>query len=237
MKYIGEEAITKLISLIKRDLATKQPTITASGLLKGDGAGTVTAADTQEATLVDVPNGLLKGDGTTISAAVAETDYMVPPTGGTTGQILKKTETGTEWADTSVFIATYGTTTSAEIEAAYQAGKAVICFYNNGVVYRLAMAISAGETYYFEGAVPTVEYDDNDKPSKVVWKKYYIECAYDVWQVATAPKNGTVPSTHASTHSSGGSDPITPASIGAATMEEVNTAIQSAIQNTWEASY
>ena len=78
MKYIGENAIKKLISLIKGDLATKQPTITASGLLKGDGAGTVTAAETQEATLVDVPNGLLKGDGTTISAAVAGTDYMTP---------------------------------------------------------------------------------------------------------------------------------------------------------------
>ena len=75
MKYIGENAIKKLISLIKGDLATKQPTITASGLLKGDGTGTVTAADTQEAILVDVPNGLLKGDGTTISAAVKGTDY------------------------------------------------------------------------------------------------------------------------------------------------------------------
>lgn len=80
MKYIGENAIKKLISLIKGDLATKQPTITASGLLKGDGTGTITAADTQEATLVDVPNGLLKGDGTTISAAVAGTDYVVPST-------------------------------------------------------------------------------------------------------------------------------------------------------------
>ena len=73
MKYIGENAVKKLISLIKDDLATKQPTITVSGLLKGD--------------------------GTTISAAVAETDYMVPPTGGTIGQVLKKTENGTEWAD------------------------------------------------------------------------------------------------------------------------------------------
>lgn len=80
MKYIGENAIKKLISLIKGDLATKQPTITASGILKGDGNGTVTAADTQEATLVDVPNGLLKGDGTTISAAVAGTDYVTPST-------------------------------------------------------------------------------------------------------------------------------------------------------------
>lgn len=73
MKYIGENAIKKLIALIKGDLAKKQDSITVSGLLKGD--------------------------GTTISAAVAETDYMAPPTGGTTGQILKKTETGTEWAD------------------------------------------------------------------------------------------------------------------------------------------
>ena len=73
MKYIGENAIKKLIALIKSDLAKKQDSITVSGLLKGD--------------------------GTTISAAVAETDYMVPPTGGTTGQVLKKTETGTEWAD------------------------------------------------------------------------------------------------------------------------------------------
>ena len=96
MKYIGENAIKKLISLIKGDLATKQPTITASGILKGDGSGTVTAANTQEATLVDVPNGLLKGDGTTISAAVAGTDYVEPSaldaklslTGGTmTGEL------------------------------------------------------------------------------------------------------------------------------------------------------
>ena len=75
MKYFGENAIKKLISLIKNDLAAKQSTITASGLLKGDGAGTISTADTQEATLVDIPNGLLKGDGTTISAAVKGTDY------------------------------------------------------------------------------------------------------------------------------------------------------------------
>ena len=76
MKYIGGNSIKKLISLIKNDLATKQSTITASGLLKGDGAGTISTAETQEATLVDVPNGLLKGDGTTISAAVKGADYF-----------------------------------------------------------------------------------------------------------------------------------------------------------------
>lgn len=111
MKYIGENAIKKLIALIKGDLATKQPTITASGILKGDGTGTVTAADTQEATLVDVPNGLLKGDGTTISAAVAGTDYAAAShnhdssylklSGGTlTGNLEGKYITGT-WLKTT----------------------------------------------------------------------------------------------------------------------------------------
>ena len=44
MKYFGENAIKKLISLIKNDLAAKQPTITASGLLKGSGDGNISAA-------------------------------------------------------------------------------------------------------------------------------------------------------------------------------------------------
>lgn len=84
MKYIGENAIKKLISLIKGDLATKQDSIAATGVLERDTTGVIngvetvgaTLVETQEATLVDVPNGLLKGDGTTISAAVAGTDYV-----------------------------------------------------------------------------------------------------------------------------------------------------------------
>ena len=86
MKYIGENAIKKLISLIKGDLATKQDSITVTGVLERDTTGVIngvetvgaTLVETQEAKLVDVPNGLLKGDGTTISAAVPGTDYAVP---------------------------------------------------------------------------------------------------------------------------------------------------------------
>lgn len=44
--------------------------------------------------------GLLKGDGDGgVSAAVAGTDYMAPPTGGTAGQVLTKTANSSEWAD------------------------------------------------------------------------------------------------------------------------------------------
>lgn len=83
MKYIGENSIKKLIALIKGDIAKKQDSITATGVLERDTAGAIngvetvgaTLVETQEATLVDVPNGLLKGDGTSISVAVAGTDY------------------------------------------------------------------------------------------------------------------------------------------------------------------
>ena len=79
-----------------------QPFITASGLLKGNGNGGV-------------------------SAAVAGTDYMAPVTGGTAGQVLTKTADGQEWADAAgdVFWATYNETTLDEIKEAYNAGKQV----------------------------------------------------------------------------------------------------------------
>ena len=84
MKYIGEKAIKKLISLIKGDINKKldknQGTANSGKILGVNAGGEVAPTDTEVATLVDVPNGLLKGNGTTISAAVAGTDYVVPST-------------------------------------------------------------------------------------------------------------------------------------------------------------
>lgn len=150
MKYIGENAIKKLISLIKGDLATKQPTITASGLLKGDGAGTVTAADTQEATLVDVPNGLLKGDGTTISAAVAGTDYISPD--GMNEAVA---------AAKDVFWATFDST-YAEVKAAYDAGKTVKFGYMEGGAKTVLEIeyFDADEVFWFRGMKPRFSNDE-----------------------------------------------------------------------------
>ena len=239
MKYIGENAIKKLISLIKGDLATKQPTITASGLLKGDGAGTVTAADTQEATLVDVPNGLLKGDGTTISAAVAGTDYMAPPPGGTTGQVLKKTETGTEWADSNVFIATYGTTTSAEIEAAISSGKSVYAKEVGDDSYFTGVYIGQSPHGWFRflAAKQSMVFDANFDNEQIYFKFEEWKCGNNGWSGKGGIEYAVNPKWHASTHASGGTDPITPADIGAATMTEVNSAIQTAIGNAIGGSY
>ena len=110
MKYVGENALKKWTSLVKSDIKKKldknQGTANSGKILSVDTSGEVAPTDTE---LVDVPNGIVKGDGSTLSAAVAGTDYMVPPTGGTTGQVLTKTEDGQEWADASKSLPTGGT--------------------------------------------------------------------------------------------------------------------------------
>ena len=74
----GSSVIPAFTDSDKEKLNSAQPLITATGLLEGDGTGNIIAADTEVATLVDVPNGIVKGDGSTLSAATPETDYASP---------------------------------------------------------------------------------------------------------------------------------------------------------------
>ena len=69
-----------------------QPFVTASGLLKGNGNGG-------------------------ISAAIPGTDYMTPPTGGTTGQVLTKTANSSEWADAPKSLPEGGTVGDALVKS------------------------------------------------------------------------------------------------------------------------
>lgn len=107
MKYVGENALKKWTSLVKFDIKKKldkNQGITNSGKILGvDVSGEVAPTDTEVATLMDIPNGIMKGDGSTLSAAIAGTDYMAPVTGGTIGQVLTKTANGQQWADASQF--------------------------------------------------------------------------------------------------------------------------------------
>lgn len=100
-------------------------------------------------------------------------------------------------SDSDVFIATYGTTTSAEIAEARAAGKA--CFCKNGTYI-------APLTWYFQNVRHWFCVADGNYITK-------YECIGNNWTTETI---GYTPATHASTHASGGSDPITPESIGAA---------------------
>ena len=77
-------------------------------------------------------NGILKGNGSgTISAAVAGTDYIAPPSSPSTNDVL--TYNGSNWSAAEVpaeiFMATYGTSTYSEIVTAYNAGKICVLYY------------------------------------------------------------------------------------------------------------
>lgn len=123
--------------------SNKQDKITASGILKGDGSGGV-------------------------SAAVAGTDYQSPLTAGTdyqtplpsqsgnSGKFLTTDGSNLSWGtpsgggggDSNIFVATYGTTTTADIETAYQAGKLIYCIYS-GRLYTYGYRSSATAHYFY----------------------------------------------------------------------------------------
>lgn len=95
------------------------------------------------------------------------------------------------------FWATYGTTTNAEIEAAYQAGKQVLFKTTDGYVGELFARLSSGKAHFFCAGV-----------------KIY-RCFNGNW-TDLSDSYGFTPTVHASTHKTGGSDPIKPEDIGAA---------------------
>ena len=95
------------------------------------------------------------------------------------------------------FWATYGTTTNAEIEAAYQAGKQVLVKTTDGYVGELFARLSSGKAHFFCAGV-----------------KIY-RCFDGNW-TDLSDSYGFTPTVHASTHKKGGSDPIKPEDIGAA---------------------
>lgn len=95
------------------------------------------------------------------------------PSGGTTGQVLKKrsgTDYDTKWADesggTELFWAEYGTTTNAEIEAARISGKVCVCAYNSKI-YFLATISDNGTNHIFATTNMNTA--------------YRVQCLRDVW--------------------------------------------------------
>lgn len=117
------------------------------------------------------------------------------------------------------FIATYGTTTSAEIAAAYQAGKTILCIKGLFTAVQCARINPQNPTFYFYGLSPRVS----------GYQMY--TCSGSTWQTTTYE---FASSTHASTHASDGSDPITPASIGAAPVSKSVTVTLSA--SAWDST-
>lgn len=111
---------TGAVALSASDVGA-QPTITVNGIIKGDGAGNLSAQDTVAAELVDLPTvptkvSELTNDANYITAAQAPVQSINNKTGavsltasdvsaipstltGTAGQVLTKTADGQEWKD------------------------------------------------------------------------------------------------------------------------------------------
>lgn len=111
---------TGAVTLTASDVGA-QPTITVNGIIKGDGAGNLSAQDTVTAELVDLPTvptkvSELENDANYITAAQAPVQSVNSKTGavsltatdvsaipstltGTAGQVLTKTADGQEWKD------------------------------------------------------------------------------------------------------------------------------------------
>ena len=116
-------AKTGAVTLSASDVGA-QPTITVNGIIKGDGAGNLSAQDTVAAELVDLPTvptkvSELTNDSGYITAAQAPVQSVNNKTGavtlsaadvsaipstltGTAGQVLTKTADGQEWKDVDI---------------------------------------------------------------------------------------------------------------------------------------
>ena len=189
------------------------PTISSSSITGGH---RLTITDANGTSTVDVMNGADGQDGQQGPAGPGV------PAGGTTGQVLKKksgTDYDTEWGDGGsgdIFLCTYNSTTSAEIETAFQAGKSVLVV-KDGRTYGLSYRQNATKHYF-----TTV-----DRGSLL-----YLNCSSNSWSGNTthstikapaSPSEGDVLTYSsgawtAAAPSGGGADPYTsnPAALGTA---------------------
>ncbi len=160
-----------------------QPTITATGLLKGNGAGGVTAASagtdyqsplsagTDYATPTQLADkqakitatGLLKGDGDGgITAAAAGTDYQAPLTAGTDyappSQSITATLTASGWADNAQTLTVFGVTATSNglLRIAQSATTEQFTAWG-AALPRITAQASGSITVTIAGTVPTVD--------------------------------------------------------------------------------
>lgn len=160
-----------------------QPSVTASGLLKGNGAGAITAAqagtdyqaplaagmdyatpsqvaEKQDAIAV---SGILKGDGAgNISAAAAGTDYQAPLTAGMDyappSQSITATLTSTGWADNSQTLTVSGVTATSNglLRIAQSATNEQFTAWG-AALPRITAQAADSITVTIAGTVPTVD--------------------------------------------------------------------------------
>ena len=158
------------------------------------------------------------GAGYTGTETAFNAALSVVPTHIENSDIHVTAEEKAAWSESDIFIATYGTTTSAEIEAAYQAGKAVYCLDKSTTpigFYSLTRISTSGHYAYFDVAIGQ---DLSGIGFGKTVQAICISCTQGTWNTT---KYAAATSEHASAHASDGADPITPASIGASPISTI----------------
>ena len=160
MKYLGK--ITDNKDLVTKeyvdgnipDISGKQDAIEVDGILEGDGEGNISAATTQEVTTLSIDSAPTQNSNNLVTSGGIYTALQnagggsLPTQSGNSGKFLTTDGTDPSWADTpeEVFIATYNTTTYADVLAAYNAGKTL--FVKNGS-YTAPLATYSSDTFNF----------------------------------------------------------------------------------------
>ena len=129
---------------------------------------------------------------------------------GNTGIHVTETEKAA-WNESDVFIAVYEETTASEIIEAFNAGKFVVCKKSKqfGLLENVVSTNIVRFKVLNSGADYSADYS-------TVLAEYPVCTTWLVSGSTWTANNISGSHLHASTHSSGGSDPITPESIGAA---------------------
>ena len=108
------------------------------------------------------------------------------------------------WNESDVFVATYNSTTFDEVEAAYNAGKAVLCKSTN-TYYFLSIAF-VGTAYTFQCVTYSTVDDDDGNTFYLNSAKFLQVKKSGGWSSFTS----NYPKKHAAAHAMGGIDEITP---------------------------
>ena len=184
------------------------------GHVYSDSKQVVNVSGTQTLTNKSLTSPALTGTPTAPTAATGTNTTQIATTAFVTNAI-ENMDSG------DVFIATFGTTSFDDIKAAYELGKEVKV--QRGTEIWEFLSIYNGQSLIFTNHAVSIKEDSDFRVDYITQNDGLMVCdMFEGWYIkGLSGRVSYTPSTHASSHAIGGSDPITPESIGAAAKEDL----------------